>query len=53
MNGFADHDELYWNAIGTEWSVPILRARVQVTAPARSPTTACFRGPSAEPWPAT
>ena len=44
MNGFADHDELYWNAIGTEWSAPILRARVQVTAPAPITDTACFRG---------
>src|SRR5690349_20275605 len=23
LNGFADHDELYWNAVGSEWSVPI------------------------------
>jgi len=23
LNGFPDHDELYWNAIGTEWVVPI------------------------------
>jgi len=23
---FSDHDELYWNAIGTEWNVPIKKA---------------------------
>src|SRR6516164_4055161 len=23
MNAFADHDELYWNAVGPQWSVPI------------------------------
>ncbi len=45
MNGFEEHDELYWNAIGTEWSVPILRASVQVTAPASISATACFQGP--------
>jgi hypothetical protein len=22
MDGYADHDELYWNAIGDQWSVP-------------------------------
>ena len=30
LNGFRDHDELYWNAIGTEWSAPIERATVTV-----------------------
>lgn len=45
MNGFPDHDELYWNAIGAEWSVPILRADVRVKAPASITDTACFQGP--------
>jgi hypothetical protein len=44
LNGFADHDELYWNAIGDDWSVPIGRARVAVTAPADVRRTACFAG---------
>jgi len=44
LNGFADHDELYWNAIGTEWSVPIDRATVRVTAPAELSDVACFGG---------
>jgi uncharacterized protein (TIGR04222 family) len=45
LNGFRDHDELYWNAIGTEWSVPIERAIVTVRAPARIQRFACFQGP--------
>jgi uncharacterized membrane protein YgcG len=44
LNGFPDHDELYWNAVGTEWSVPIDRASVQVTAPAELTDVACFGG---------
>jgi predicted membrane protein DUF2207 len=44
LNGFADHDELYWNAIGDQWSVPIERARVTVTAPEPFTQTACFSG---------
>ena len=30
---FAEHDELYWNAIGTGWAFPIDAARVQVLLP--------------------
>jgi hypothetical protein len=30
---FEDHDELYWNATGTEWDVPIRQAEVFVKAP--------------------
>jgi uncharacterized membrane protein YgcG len=30
---FPDHDELYWNATGTEWPVPIDRAAAHVTLP--------------------
>jgi hypothetical protein len=44
MNGFVDHDELYWNAIGDEWPVPIDRARVSVRAPGRIERVACFAG---------
>lgn len=44
LNGFPEHDELYWNAIGTEWSVPIERATVRVTAPAELTDIACFGG---------
>ena len=44
LNGFPEHDELYWNAIGTEWSVPIARATVRVTAPSDITDVACFGG---------
>jgi uncharacterized membrane protein YgcG len=45
LNGFADHDELYWNAIGPEWGVPIERASVEIHAPASLQRIACFAGP--------
>jgi hypothetical protein len=34
---FADHDELYWNAIGTGWDFPIERGSVEVRLPAAVP----------------
>jgi uncharacterized protein (TIGR04222 family) len=46
LNGFPEHDELYWNAIGTEWTVPIDRATVRVTTPADISQVACFGGGS-------
>lgn len=45
LNGFADHDELYWNAIGAQWGVPVDQAVVTVTAPAAVREVACFAGP--------
>ncbi len=45
LNGFADHDELYWNAIGTEWDVPIERATARVDTPGPLTDVACFAGP--------
>ncbi len=45
MNAFADHDELYWNAIGTDWSVPIDRASVRVATFGDVTGVACFAGP--------
>ena len=44
LNGFPDHDELYWNAIGDEWQAPIERARVTVSAPAAIQRVTCFQG---------
>jgi uncharacterized membrane protein YgcG len=44
MNAFPDHDELYWNAVGTEWSVPIAQASATVHAPADITQVACFAG---------
>ena len=43
MNSFDDHDELYWNAIGGDWLVPIRSASVKVTAPAVNKAR-CFAG---------
>jgi uncharacterized membrane protein YgcG len=45
MNGFDTHDELYWNAIGTEWEQPIGRMRVRVEGPAAVTRVACYQGP--------
>jgi uncharacterized protein (TIGR04222 family) len=45
LNAFEDHDELYWNAIGAEWSVSIDRATVEVRAPADIEGATCFAGP--------
>ena len=36
---FADHDELYWNAIGTGWVFPIESGSVTVRLPSAVPTT--------------
>jgi hypothetical protein len=44
LNGFADHDELVWNAIGTEWSVPIRNAGATVHAPAPILQVGCATG---------
>jgi uncharacterized membrane protein YgcG len=45
LNGFADRDELYWNAVGTEWGVPIEDVDVEVRAPTALQRIACFAGP--------
>jgi uncharacterized membrane protein len=46
---FPEHDELYWNATGTEWTVPIERASAVVFPPEGATPTelrlACFTGP--------
>jgi hypothetical protein len=44
LNAFADHDELYWNAIGDEWQASIERAQVAVRAPGAIQRVACFQG---------
>jgi uncharacterized protein (TIGR04222 family) len=44
LNAFPGHDELYWNAIGSDWAVPIERANVRVSAPANIGRIACFAG---------
>lgn len=45
MNGFADHDELYWNAIGDQWDVPVEHATTTVNAPAGILDAVCYAGP--------
>jgi hypothetical protein len=46
---FEDHDEIYWNATGTEWPVPIERAQTVVYLPETAPLAQmdfnCFTGP--------
>ena len=44
LNAFSDHDELYWNATGNQWPVPIEQAKVRVVAPAGILRVACFAG---------
>ena len=47
---FEDHEEFYWNAIGTEWTVPIGVATVRIEMPEEIPTTSatayCYTGSS-------
>ncbi len=46
LNRFGDHDELYWNITGNEWTVPIDEASARVVvvgAPIQRVT--CFQGP--------
>lgn len=39
-----DHDELYWNAVGPDWPVPVEEITVQVTGEQVTKAT-CFAGP--------
>lgn len=45
LNRFPDHDELYWNAVGTEWSVPINRVSARVVTSTAVSQVACYHGP--------
>ncbi|MGH9267121.1 MAG: DUF2207 domain-containing protein, partial [Acidimicrobiales bacterium] len=51
LNGFDDHDELYWNAVGAQWAVPIGRATAEVGAPAAVTQVACLSGPAGSTLP--
>jgi uncharacterized protein (TIGR04222 family) len=44
VNSFADHQELYWNAIGSEWNVPVVTATAKIEGPAAIQKVACFKG---------
>ena len=37
-------DELYWDAVGTRWKVPISKATVTITAPVNIASAGCYRG---------
>ena len=45
LNGFSDHDELYWNAVGQYWGVPIENVSVRARLPGEVLRVACFAGP--------
>ncbi len=45
LNHFTGHEELYWNAVGDQWQVPVSGATVTVTGPAAITQVACFAGP--------
>jgi hypothetical protein len=51
LNGFPDHVELYWNAIGADWSAPIGESTVRVSGPADLGPIACFTGPTGSSLP--
>lgn len=44
LNGFSDHDELFWDAIGTGWPVSINQASINVHAPAEIERVNCLVG---------
>jgi uncharacterized membrane protein YgcG len=44
LNGFEDHDELYWNVIGEGWGVQLANIRVVVHAPGEVDQVACYAG---------
>ena len=44
MNAFDDHDELFLNAIGPGWEVPVFDASITITAPASFIEILCFAG---------
>ncbi len=46
LTAFASDDEFYWNATGNQWTVPIGRAAVRVSAPAQVTRAACYAGPA-------
>ncbi len=45
LNGFEEHDEFYWNVVGTQ-PIPIGGASVTVRAPGEVLAVRCFAGPT-------
>jgi hypothetical protein len=41
---FPTSTEFYWNAIGTDWQVPILENHIHVTAPSTITSSTCYSG---------
>ena len=50
---FADHQELFWDAIGNQWPVPIDTAAVSIAGPAAITNTACYAGAQGSALPCT
>ncbi|WP_067473186.1 DUF2207 domain-containing protein [Actinomadura hibisca] len=46
LTAYSDHDELYWDAVGDGWPVPIAQAAVTVAVPVATTGVTCFTGPS-------
>jgi len=44
VTAFDDRDEVNWDAIGTDWRMPVERSTVVVTGPARFTRVACYAG---------
>ena len=44
LNAFSEHDELVWNAVGTQWPTIINDVSVQVAAPAAITAINCAQG---------
>lgn len=45
INYFADHDELYWNAVGGDWEANISKSSVKIHVPENNNTTYdCYYG---------
>ncbi|MGZ4611152.1 MAG: DUF2207 domain-containing protein [Actinomycetes bacterium] len=51
LNAFADHVELFWNAIGAEWDAPIAAASARVMTPGPVQKQTCFAGPTGSSLP--
>ena len=45
LNGFPDHNELYWNVTGDQWLVPIEATSLRVNTPTPLTRVACYVGP--------
>jgi uncharacterized protein (TIGR04222 family) len=53
LNGFADHDELYWNVTGDQWLVTLAATTVAVHTPSPISRVTCYVGPRGSNQPCT